>query len=280
VVTAAIAGYTVTFNLTVIPTGPSLTANSFLNAASRQVGGISPCSLATISAPGLTPDGIADLAPAPLFGRLPLSVHNLSVIFGNYAAPIVNVAQGSANPEVTIQVPCEVQPASAVQVTVNVGAGTGTANVAVQSVSPGIFETVMSDGAKRAVVVRDDGSFVDIGGAVSNPARRGENARIYVTGVGLAIPAMNTNAILNPEADLQNVATVAGIVTVGISGASGVQVVSARPAPDLIGVYEIKIVLPSNATPGNDLLLSVGIIPQGGSSSSTPIYANSKIPIL
>ena len=34
--------------------------------------------------------------------------------------------------------------------------------------SPGIFETVMSDGVRRAVVIRPDGSFV----SPQNPARR------------------------------------------------------------------------------------------------------------
>ena len=283
-VTASISGLpAVVFNLTVLPPGPALTANSFLNAASRQVGAISPCSLATISAAGLTPDGTSDLSPAPFFGRLPLSVHNLSVTFNNLAAPIVDVAAGSANPEVTVEVPCELAPGNSVPVTVNVGLGHASINTAVQAVSPGIFETLMSDGTKRAVVVRDDGSFVDIGGAVANPARRGENVRIYVTGLGATIPALATNTLLNPEADLQDlaaVANVAGTVTVGIVGAPGVQVLSARPAPNLIGIYEIKFVLPGSAPTGNNVLLSVGIIPQGNSLSSTPIYAlNSMIPI-
>ena len=280
-VTASIAGFSATFNLTVLPPGPAVTASSFLNAASRQVGSISPCSLAIISAPGLTPDGVSDYSLPPKIGRLPLSVHNLSVVFNNVQAPISDVSMGSVNPEITVQVPCEVTPGNSVPVTVNVGAGSATVNVAVQTVSPGIFETVMSDGVKRAVVVRDDGSFVDIGGAIQNPARRGENVRIYATGLGATFPAVGTDSIQNPNADLVGRDTVvAGTVQVGLSGTGGLQVVSARQAPDTIGIYEIQFLLPSNATTGNSVTISLGITPLGGGSSGAPVYAvNSTIPI-
>ena len=279
-VTAAIPGFSQAFNLTVLPQGPSVTPNSFLNAASRQVGSLSPCSLVTLSAVGLTPDGIAALSPAPIFGRLPLSVHNLSVTFGSTSAPIVSVAQGATNPEVTMQVPCDVQPGNA-NVTVNVGQGVANTTVAVQTVSPGIFETAMSDGAKRAVVVRDDGTFADIGTAFPNPARRGENVRIYVTGLGPSIPSVGTNQIQNPNADLiGRDAIVAGTVQVGLSGVGGVQVVSARQAPNLIGVYEIQFTVPSNAPTGNDVVISVGVIPAGASSGTPAVQSQgSKIPI-
>jgi len=119
-VTASITGYQASFSLTVMPPGPQITASSFLNAASRQVGALSPCGLAIISAPGLTPDGTADYTLPPITGRYPKTVHGLSVTFGGIAAPIVSVAMGANYPEVTLQVPCEVTPASSVPVVVTV----------------------------------------------------------------------------------------------------------------------------------------------------------------
>jgi uncharacterized protein (TIGR03437 family) len=280
-VTASISGYSQVFNLTVLPTGPTLGPSSFLNAASRQVGAISPCGLAILSASGLTPDGTSDLALAPIFGRLPLSVHNLSVTFAGTPAPIVSVAMGNTNPEVTLQVPCEVSPGNAVPVIVHVGAGTATINIPVQAVSPGIFQTTMSDGAARAVVVRDDGSFADIGTAFPNPARLGERVRIYVTGVGPTVPAVGTNSIQDPNADLYGTdATVAGTVQVSLSGYGGVQVVSARLAPDLIGVYEIQFLIPVGGPTGSNVGISVGIVPAGNSSGVSATQSlSSTIPI-
>ena len=282
-VTASISGYSQVFNLTVLAPGPTITASSFLNAASRQAGALSPCSLAIMSAPGLTPDGVADYSLAPIFGRLPHSVHGLSVTFGGIPAPIVSVAMGVANPEVTMQVPCEVTPATSVPVVVKTnGGGTATTNIAIQTVSPGIFQTVMSDGTSRAVVVRDDGSFADVGGNdaydPNNPARLNENVRLYMTGLGATLPQVGTDSIQNPNADLVGRdAVVAGAMQAGIVGGPGLQVVSARQAPGLIGVYEVQVFIPSNAPTGNNVQMAIGIVPVGASSAvSSPV---SLIPI-
>jgi uncharacterized protein (TIGR03437 family) len=272
-VTASISGYPQTFNLTVLPPGPTISASSFLNAASRQVGALSPCSLAIMSAPGLTPDGVTDYSLAPIFGRLPHSVHKLSVTFGGIPAPIVSVAMGAVNPEVTLQVPCEVTPATSVPVVVNVnGGGTATTNIAIQTVSPGIFQTVNSDGTSRAVVVRDDGSFADVGGSdaydPNNPARLTENVRLYLTGLGATVPQVGTDSIQNPNADLVGRdALVAGAMQAGIVGGTGLQVVSARQAPGLIGVYEVQVFIPSAAPTGNNVQIAIGIVPVGANSA-------------
>ncbi len=285
-VTASISGYSQTFNLTVLPPGPNISPSSFLNAASRQVGALSPCSLAIISAPGLTPDGTADFSLAPIMGRLPHAVHNLSVTFGGIPAPIVSVAQGASNPEVTLQVPCEVTPAASVPVVVNVnGGGSAATNIAIQTVSPGLFQTFMSDGTSRAVAMRDDGSFADIGGTdiydPNNPVRLGENVRFYLTGLGTTFPAVGTDSIQNPNADLVGRdATVAGVVQAGIVGFGGMQVVSARQAPGLIGVYEVQVLIPSSAPTGNNVQISIGVVPAGSSSSTPGVFGpNSSIPI-
>src|SRR5207245_10444367 len=54
-VTASTGAFPQTFTLTVIPAGPSLAAGSILNGADFQRNAISPCSIATLVAPGLAP---------------------------------------------------------------------------------------------------------------------------------------------------------------------------------------------------------------------------------
>jgi uncharacterized protein (TIGR03437 family) len=288
-VVAAITGYTATFNLNVTPPGPQITASSFVNAASGQSGAnaMSPCSLAILSAPGLTPDGTTDYTLAPIFGRYPKAVHNLSVTFGGIAAPIVSVAMGATNPQVTLQVPCEVTPGSSVPVVVNVnGGGTATVNVAISNVSPGIFQQVMSDGTSRAVAVRSDGSFADIGGTdqydPTNPVRLNEVARFYVTGLGPTNPSVGSDTIEDPNSYIYNVESdVTGTVSIGFAG-SGVVVnnLVAHLAPGLIGVYEVDVPIPSNAPTGNNVPIYIAIVPAGSASGTTPIQsANSTIPI-
>ena len=275
-VTASVPGYSVTFNLTVTPAGPVLTANSFLNAASRVSGSISPCSLAIVSAPGLTPNGTSDLSLAPVFGRLPLSVHGLSITIGGYSAPIMSVAMGATNPEATIQVPCEVTPGSSIPVSVTVDGGGTSAplNISVQAASPGIFQTMMSDGVLRAAVVRSDGTFADVGGTPLNPARRGENIRLYATGLGPTVPPVGTDNIQDPGADLIGFdAKISDVLQVGIVNYGGLQIVSARQAPDLIGVYEVQVLLPNDVPTGNNVQIAIAAVPSGSSTAVSSIAA-------
>jgi uncharacterized protein (TIGR03437 family) len=250
-VTASIgAALTQTFNLTVIPAGPTLTANSFLNGAGFQRGYISPCSIATIIGAGLAPGIQGVVIPTTPVGPLPYLLAGDRVSFANGQAPIFNVAHVGNQEQVTVQVPCDLTPGSNVPVTVNVSGGSITVNVTVLPASPGIFETVGSDGHGYAVLLRQDGSFVSL----TNPARRNEIIRMYVTGMGPTSPVVGTNQFPTPVTD----ANVTGQVIVGVNNA-GVRVVSARVAPNLIGVFEIAFQVPSDAITGNTVVLSVAV---------------------
>jgi uncharacterized protein (TIGR03437 family) len=198
--------------------------------------------------------------------------------------PITLSAAAATFPEVTLQVPCEVTPASSVPVVVNVnGGGTATTNIPIYTVSPGIFQQVMSDGTSRAVAVRSDGTFADVGGTDSydpdNPVRQGEDVRFYLTGLGATNPFLGnlvtssqSDTIEDPDSYIYGVeAVVTGTVQVGFPGYPNISVtvVKAHAAPSLIGVYEVEVTIPANAPLGNNIPLSIGIVP-AGSNSSTP----------
>jgi uncharacterized protein (TIGR03437 family) len=284
-VTASISGgFQAIFNLTVSPQGPQISPASFLNAASRQAGQLSPCSLAILTAQGLTPDsGNADYTAGPVFGRWPKSVNHLSVTFGGIPAPIRSVVPSATNPEVTLQVPCEVTPGGSVPVVVNVnGGGTASTNIPITAVSPGIFQQVMSDGTSRAVAMRSDGTFADIGNPDSydptNPVRLGEIVRFYLTGLGATTPPIGTDAIENPNAYIYGVdATVNGNVSATFTGSNqAMEIISARQAPGQIGVYEIQVQIPSNAPTGANVPFSISIVPTPG---ATAVTASSTVPV-
>ena len=251
-VTASVGTFTVTFNLTVRLAGPANV--TFLNGAGFQPNFISPCGVATIRGTGLAP-GIQGAVVPGLFGPLPLQVANVTVQFGNSFAPIYSVVNSAGQESVTVQVPCEVQ-AGAVPVTIRVGGGSAQFSVQVLSVAPGIFEMPMSDGRRRAVLVKPDGSFVSI----ENPARKGEVIRMYVTGLGPVTPAVGTNSPGIP--DTESMVTDLGSIIAGVNNA-GVRVVSAKYARDLIGVYEVAFQVPNDVPAGN-LPLAVAVN-QGGS---------------
>ncbi|MCL5745677.1 MAG: hypothetical protein M1541_17420, partial [Acidobacteria bacterium] len=258
VITASSGTYSQTFNLTVRPAGPSNL--TFRNGAGYQAGSISPCSVAILTGSGLATGIQGSVIPASLFGPLPIRVANVTVQFNNVYAPIYNVSNVSGQEFVTLQVPCETNPGT-VPVTVTVGSGSATVNTQVLAVSPGIFQTPMSDGVNRAVLVRQDGTFVTL----ENPARRGEIIRMYVTGIGPVSPAMGTNQPGIPDTEMK----ASNPVVVGVNNA-GVPVISSKYAQDLIGVYEIAFQLSSDAPAGNNVPLAIAVVQGGNASFGNP----------
>jgi uncharacterized protein (TIGR03437 family) len=144
-------------------------------------------------------------------------------------------------------------------VTVNVGAGSRTVTLNVLPASPGIFQTTMSDGQRRAVLIRPDGSFVSL----ENPARRGENVVALVTGLGPTTPAVGTNQVAAPG----TTASVTGTVVPGIDTGGGANLVSATLSPDLQGLYEVTFTIPSNTTTGSNVGFSIGVVPAGANQA-------------
>ena len=108
-VTATAGGFSQTFNLTVIPQGPTLSPGSFYNGADFQQGSMSPCSIATIKAAGLAPT-IQGAVGFDGVGGLPYLLAGDAVTVGGAQAPIYNVANFAGQQQLTFQVPCSVSP--------------------------------------------------------------------------------------------------------------------------------------------------------------------------
>jgi uncharacterized protein (TIGR03437 family) len=251
VVTASIGNISRSFNLTVGQAGPQLTSNSFFNAASfaRGDAALSPCGVAMVVAPGLAPGIQGAVLPPNLVGPLPTLLAGVSVQFGNSLAPIYNVSNMNGMETATFQVPCDAAVGNN-QITVRAGSSSANTTVPVNAISPGVFQFQDTDGQRRAVILRPDGSFASVG----NPARRGEIVRMYVTGIGPGQPAVGTNSpgIPGVQTQAQNP------VIVGVNNA-GVRVVSATLAENLIGVYEVAFEIPSDTAAGSNAPLGFAV---------------------
>jgi uncharacterized protein (TIGR03437 family) len=258
-VTASAGTYTATFTLTVIPSGPMLTTNSFYNGADFQSGAISPCGIATIVAPGIAA-AIQGIVAYDGVGALPYTLGGVQVTFGGAQAPIYNVANTNGQQQVTVQVPCSVTPGS-VTVVVNVGGGSGSVAIPVRPASPGLFLTEFNNTTQIPVLVRSDGSFV----SPTNPAHKGETLIAYVTGMGMTAPAIATNSLPVPGSS----PAIQGTIIVGMNG-GGVPLIASSLSPDLVGVETVSFMVPATTQSGNSTF-SVGIVPAG---SSTPYYSN------
>lgn len=256
----------VTFTLASRLPGPVITAASFRNAASNDEG-IAPGALVRITGPGVAA-GVTGVRNASLLGgRLPFEFEGVKVRFVSDGgaeswAPIYQVANVAGVESVLIQVPFEVTGSKA-ESTVFVQGGSSTVeNIVVKAVSPGVLEDDFGNGRIAAVVIRSDGLVV----TPETPARRGETLRMYAIGLGQTTPLADTNRVGQPDQ------VVKATVAVGIDDA-GVEVVSAKLAENLIGIYEIVFVVPATASFGNDRPLGfvMEVVP------GQPIYANGSI---
>jgi len=269
-VTASAGNASQSFALTISPPGPALTTNSFYNAGGgSRLAALSPCSLVTVLASGLAPNIQGLVLNTNAFGPWATTLANDTITVNNVVSPIYSIGNIAGAEQLTFQVPCETAPANSVPITVNVSGGSATVSMPVLAATPGIFQTVMSDGTARAVAFRPDGTFVSL----QNPARRGETIRVYVTGMGPAVPAVTTGALPFAGGD----AMILGQVIVGVNN-SGARLISARVSPNLIGVNEVAFQVPADSPTGNDVVLSVAV--NAPSDGQTRFSNGSKLPIV
>lgn len=274
-VTASISSFIATFALTIQPPGPQVTTSSFFNGAGGQPGGVSPAAVLSIYGAGIAPGLQGCVAGNQVVGPLPILVSNVTVLFseGGYQAyaPIYSVCNlGVGKESVTVQVPADL-PLGATSVTVAANSGSTTINnVPVTPVSPGIFQTVMSDKVSRAVLQHPDGSYVSL----ESPAHPGEKLVAYVTGLGRPISASGVTIGTDQGGIVGDDASPSAPIIVGVADA-GVNIDSAVYSPDLIGVWIVTFHVPVDAPTGNNLNFAVAAI-----LNDSPVFGNpSKIPI-
>lgn len=249
VITASVASgsttYSQTFDLTVNTPGPTITG--IVNAASYQSQYVSPCSLAIVSGTGLA-SGLQGVAAPPIAPQM--QVNGVTVQFGGVPAPILWVANENGQESMAVQVPCTV-PVGTVQLVATAdNFPSQPFSVTVSQYSPGIFQFTDTDGKVRAVLVRQDGSFISL----ANPAQPGDTLRMYVTGLGQTTPPLVTNEFdpLAPDASgtlvPQDLPVSANLI-VGVNN-GGVVILGAKYAYGMVGVYEVEFQVPTNTPAG------------------------------
>ena len=269
-ITAAGAGLTASASLTSVPPGPTLTASSFMNAASFTPG-LVPCGLAVVQGSGLAPTA-GYLATGPSFGPLPYSLGTISsMTVGGIETPISSVSNENGIQQATFQTPCELPTTSSttnVSITVN-SVTTQVSGVPVLAAQPGIFTYAGPNNyAYAAVVGASDGLYV----TPSHPAVRGQTYYLVVTGLGQTAPAASTDNPGGGQAANQ-------YVIVGVNNV-GVPVLASTYASGLIGAYLVEFTIPANnpgISAGTNVPISVGTLPLVNgqpSTTATPVYSN------
>ena len=239
---------------------PFLVSPAAYNAATLEPpdwGGLAPGSLVSLVgfnlASGVTSAGT---------GSLPTTLLDTSVKIAGLAAPLLYVSPTQVNLQIPFEAPGE-------NVTVELSrpsAGTVSAVVPLGSVSPGIFRldsyrAILNQGA----ILTQDGKLAAAGSSVPGLAYRlakpGEYVSIYCTGLGDVTnrPPSGAPARAGPpysETLETPVVTIEGLrTTVSFSGL----------APNLVGVYQVNVQVPEEATPDGLAPVTISI---GGSSDT------------
>jgi len=227
---------------------PVITSAGITNAASFATGA-SPGGLVTIFGTNLTRNltGIIQNSSVPL----PVSLAGTSVTVGGRTAPVFNVVNINGQEQISVQIPVDAAPGSAVPVVLNNGSGTATAPINLTATQPGLFTI---DGT-QAAALHADFSLI----SAENPAAPGETIIVFCTGLGAVNPAVATGAaasgsVLSTTATTYT-ATVAGLnAAVGFSGL----------APGFVALGQVNLVVPAGAPSGAQNLALTG----GGNTSN------------
>lgn len=259
-VTATITTFSASASLTSRPPGPVITTQSFMNAASLQVG-LTPCGLGIVTGLGLAPNVQGVVTGVGSFLPLPYVLATVSMTFNGVAVPIQAVSNVNGVQQVNFQTPCELQPGSATAIITVGGGSTTVSGVPVSAAQPGIF-TYAGPGNKvyGAVIRAENGSYV----TPSNPARRGETLYLVVTGLGQTTPPAITNAV---GIGNQNVNVP---VIVGVNN-QGVPVLSAQYLVGQVGAYIVGFQIPTTAATGPDQPLAIAAVVNGQAVFGNPV---------
>lgn len=250
VITATAGQFSTSFNLTVVPPGPSNL--SFTNGASGALSSLSPGSIVTIYGSGLATN-IQGVTSAFGVGPLPLQMAGVTVQFGQTFAPIIDIGNVSGSQFVSIEVPRDVTPGSTnVKITIP-GGGSSTVPVTVSSASPGLFTYAGPGNTQYLVAIKSNGTVA----SPSNPANRGETIVMYLTGLPLT-PGIGTNAFPAPGSTANSQYP----LILGLAN-QGSPFISVAYSPDLQGVETMSFIVPNSTNPGA-VQVSIGVTAPDG----------------
>ena len=239
-------GFTLTITGTAVTTKPITGPYLVYNAAGFQAAVVAPGEMINIEGFGLGP-ATGVLAPA---GDLPTTLSGVQVTFDGTPAALSYVSQYV----LLVQVPFSVQPGTTTAMRVTYNGITGdTVNLDVYTAVPGVY-TQSANGKGLVTAINQDGTT----NSSTNPAPKGSYVVMYASGLGTVNPALGTGQV-PPSSPLST--TTAPVYAV-IDGYSAT-VSYAGAAPGFVGLYQLNVWIPANASSG---------------SRSLTVYAGGSIP--
>ncbi|MGH9719818.1 MAG: S8 family serine peptidase [Bryobacteraceae bacterium] len=223
---------------------PVIDASGVLNAASFQPVRVAPGSYITIRGRGLS-----ESTRVATTASLPLSLAAVSVSFdtANSSISLPGRLHFVSENQINVQIPWEFRGLNTALMKVSVGPGFNDSSalfdVQLADQSPASFE--YDDAASgRRLVAALDANFALL--TAANAARRGQAIQIYANGLG---PVDNQPASGEPSPGAEPLARTRVVPTVTLGGRPA-QVLFSGLAPNLVGLYQINVVVPADTPTG------------------------------
>jgi uncharacterized protein (TIGR03437 family) len=219
---------------------PTISSGGIVNGASFTAS-VSPGSIISIFGTNLAPStAVANGAP------LLTSLSGVSVEVNGVTVPLYAVTSGQIN----AQLPYETAAGTAALVVATDSGRSAPATFTVSSAAPGIF---VYPGSTRAIAANQDGAL----NSPDNPETRGRVIVCYVTGLGAVDPPVQTGV----SAPLDPLSRATALVSVTIGNAPAL-VDFAGLAPTFVGLGQINVTVPNEATSGAAIPLIIEIAGQ------------------
>ncbi len=222
--------------------------------------GVSPGELITIFGSNLAPSTqVASSIPFPDM------LNGVQVNINGLPAPIYYVTAT----QISVLVPYATAGGSIASISViNNGTASNTVTAFLNLTSPGVLTQTQNGVGAGSILHAADYSLV----TTQNPAQAGETVAVYLTGLGAVNPAIPDGSA-GPSSTLSNATNT---ISADINGTTAT-VGFAGLAPQLAGLYQINLTIPTGLTSGNNFLdiqgpdsyTSEAIIPVGTGVATT-----------
>ncbi len=240
---------------------PSITAVA--NAASYGSASLSPGELVAIFGVNIGP-----ATPAAMIignGFVSTTVSGVTLTIDGQPAPLLYVSQN----QVTAQVPYEVTQGSGKQVVLTNGTSApATTTVTIGEQAPGLF-TSDGSGANQAAALNYGATTMAYTlNTAANPAHLGDTVLLYLTGEGDYNTTLEPRTGLIVTTALNPLPQLNPLPTVTIGGAAATVAYAGPIIGSILGLLQINCVVPTSATTGKAVPVSVSI---GGTSTQANV---------
>jgi uncharacterized protein (TIGR03437 family) len=240
-----------------------------VNSASLAAGPLAPGTLIDIKTNAS--QNLPEIRQDQAGRRLPKRMGGLEVLFNGIALPLISVKSGS----IEAQLPYDISASTAASLTIRTAhdGAAATSNAVALRIAPAAPGLYAFGGTEPRTGLLLHAGNANAGVAASpvtgdSPARPGEELTLWATGLGSVNDSDAVSRAIAGVPFSGPAARVLSPLSATIDGRP-VEVRSARLTEGAVGVYEIRILLPADLSPGPNAEL---VVSQNGYTSNTVVF--------